>query len=578
MKKFPRLVVLTAIAVVGVGFGQETAQEASDVVGGLGFIDEVEVTVVNVDVYVRDGKGRPVSGLEVGQFRVVQDGIEMPVSNFAELDREVIEHLFTTSAVDAVLPPPPSEDMEELPAGPEIRPMFMVLYVDNENLDPIHRNRVLRRVREFVAENLNPPVQMMVASYERRLKVVQPFTDDPTAINGALTRLHKVSGGRADRDSDLREILEKIQEEAAQEVRHEGRENQRAIQQRFRQQIMAFAEQEANNVNLSLEAIKQAMAMISGLEGRKSMVYISSGLPMSPGIGLMQEYSSAFHDPSFMGRRFNTDRTSAFQGLTSAANAQDVTLYTIDASGLNPLDGYGADSAWGNIDPTAASMGMKTYQDSLRYMARYTGGISIVNTNDISSGLELITHDLFSYYSLGYTISTSGQDRVHKIDVEVVGHPEYDLRYRRRFVEKSWETQVQDRVYSALMVEVEDNPMDLQLDRGRASPASADRWSVPLHLSFPLATIALVPQAGDYVGQVVLFLGARDLDGRGSELQRQEHEIRIPAEHYDTAVEQRFGIDFQLLLLEGQHRVGIGLMDRVTRQAAYDRIVVTVPQ
>jgi hypothetical protein len=308
------------------------------------------------------------------------------------------------------------------------------------------------------------------------------------------------------------------------------------------------------------------------------MVYISSGLPISPGIGLMQEYATAFRDTSFMGRRFNTDRTAAFQALTAAANAQDVTLYTVDASGLNPLEGFGADSRWGGIDPTAASMGMKSYQDSLKYMARYTGGISIVNTNDISGGLELITDDLFSYYSLGYTISNSGQDRVHKIEVEVVGHPEYDLRFRRRFVEKSRETQVQDRVYSALVVEVDDDPMGLEVDRGRASPASADRWSVPLHLSFPLESIALVPRGDGYVGEVVLFLGARDIAGRSSEMQRQEHAIRIPEEQYDEARRQRFGIDFRLLLREGQHRVSLGLMDRMTRQAAYQRIVVTVPQ
>ncbi len=576
MKKIWCVVVPAAVAIAGMVAGQTVPEESPTTVGGLGFVDEVEVTVVNVDAYVRDSKGRPVSGLKISDFRLLQDGLEMPVSNFAELDREVIEHLFATSAADLLLPPPPTDD--EVAQGPEVRPMFMVLYVDNENLDPLHRNRVLRRVREFVTENLDPPVQMMVASFERTLKIVQPFTDDPAAINGALTSLHKVSGGRADRDSDRRELLEKIQEEAAQGTSNDSRENQRAVQQQFRGLIMAYAEEEANNVNLAVEGIKESMAMISGLEGRKAMIYISSGLPMSPGIGLMQEYSSAFHDPSFMGRRFNTDRTHAFQALTSAANAQDVTLYTIDASGLNPLEGYGAEDRWGNVDPTAASMGMKDYQESLQYMAQYTGGLSIVNTNDILGGLELIRDDMYSYYSLGYTISNSGQDRVHKIDVEVVGHPDYDLRFRRRFVEKSRETQVQDRVYSSLMVDVEDNPMDLEISRGRASPASADQWSVPVHLSFPLDAIALVPQGDEYLGQVVLFLGARDLQGRSSEMQRQEHEIRIPADQYQGAREQRFGIDFQLLLREGQHRVGVGLMDRITRQAAYDRMVVTVPQ
>ncbi|HSN55576.1 MAG TPA: hypothetical protein VLT32_12940, partial [Candidatus Sulfomarinibacteraceae bacterium] len=38
------------------------------------FGDQLEVTVVNVDVYVRDRKGRPIEGLTVADFRVTQDG------------------------------------------------------------------------------------------------------------------------------------------------------------------------------------------------------------------------------------------------------------------------------------------------------------------------------------------------------------------------------------------------------------------------------------------------------------------------------------------------------------------------
>jgi hypothetical protein len=291
----------------------------------------------------------------------------------------------------------------------------------------------------------------------------------------------------------------------------------------------------------------------------------------------MHEYATAFHDTAFMGRRTATDRTQAFHSLTATANGQDISFYTIDASGLNPLEGFGAESRFGATDPTASSIGRRSYQDSLRLMAEDTGGLSIVNTNDISAGLELIRDDLFSYYSIGYTISATGHDRVHRIEVELPARPGLDLRYRRRFVEKSRETQVQDRVLTSLMVELDENPLQLELTSGASAPASGDRWTVPLHVSFPLAKIALVPEAGDYVGRVVLFIGARDVDGRQSEMQRQEHEIRVPAEQYDEAATRRFGIDVQLLLREGQHRVAVGVMDQLTRQAGYERVVVTVP-
>lgn len=546
---------------------------AAGPIGGLSFLDEVEVTVVNVDVFVRDRSGRPVEGLLATDFRVTQDGLEMPISNFAELDQEVIEHVLaeTRPAAPAAAAPAPAA----VPAV-EVRPVYAVLYIDHENLHPFDRNRVLRRVREFVMDNLRPPVQMMVVGYDRSLEVVEPFTDSGLAVNDALRDMTTITGGRTDRDSDRQEILERIQEAVADPGNESGDQGE-ALQMRLRQQIMAYAEEEAMSVNFTLDALREVMAMMSGLEGRKSIIYVSSGLSMTPGVGLMHEYASAFHDTAFLGRRTQTDRTHAFQSLTSAANGQDISLYTIDASGLNPLEGYGAESRFGITDPGASSIGRKDYQDSLTYMAQQTGGLAVVNTNDVSAGLELIRDDLFSYYSLGYTISASGDDRVHRIEVSLPGHPEHDLRYRRRFVEKSRETQVQDRVFSSLMVDVADNPMELSLSAGSRVPASDDRWTLPLHLSFPLSRVALVPEGGDYVGRLVLFVGARKLDGRQSDTQRQEHEIRIPAAQAAAAAEQSFGIDLQLLMGQGQHRVGVGVLDLVTRQASYARLILTVP-
>ena len=571
------IVLAVAVGAALPALCQTEPAPASGPVGGLSFLDEVEVTVVNVDVFVRDRSGRPVQGLTARDFRVTQDGLEMPLSNFAELDQEVIEHVLgggAIAATESAPAAPPAATPAPLPV--DIRPVYSVLYIDHENLNPLDRNRVLRRVREFVIDNLRPPVQMMVVSYDRSLEVVEPFTDSSLAINDALREMTTISGGRADRDSDRQEILERIQEAIAEPERQADDQGE-GLQLRLRQQIMAFAEEEAMSVNVTLDALREVMAMMSGLEGRKSIVYISSGLSMSPGLGLMHEYASAFHDTAFLGRRSQTDRTSAFQSLTSAANGQDVSLYTIDASGLNPLEGYGADTRFGVTDPTAMSIGRKEYQDSLTYMAQQTGGQAIVNTNDVSAGLELIRDDLFSYYSIGYTISTTGDDRVHRIEVELPGHSEYELRYRRRFVEKSRETQVQDRVFSSLVTEIGDNPMELSLTAGSRVPASADRWTAPLSLSFPLSRIALVPEGGDYVGRLVLFVGARQVDGRQSDMQRQEHEIRIPAAQIETAAGQRFSIDLQLLMGAGQHRVGIGVLDVVTRQASYERLILTVP-
>jgi hypothetical protein len=341
-------------------------------------------------------------------------------------------------------------------------------------------------------------------------------------------------------------------------------------------QIMAYAERESDSLADSLAALRQVFAMVSGLEGRTSIIHVSSGLALSPGIGLMYEYAAVFKDNSILVKQQQVNQLPNFHSLTASANLHEVSLYTIDASGLNPLEGFGVDD-FRPPDAYASAATMKSYQDSLRYMADATGGLAVFNTNDVSAGLQLIRDDLFSYYSLGYTISTSGQDRLHRIRVDLPNHPDYDLRYREWYVEKSLATQVQERVFSSLVLDFDDNPMGLQIAVGNPTPADRARWQVPFQVSVPLPNLALVVEAGDYVGRLELFLGARDSRGLESRPERIEHEVRIPAEQYRAASNLRYSIDIQLLVREQQHRVGVGVMDHTTHQTSYARVDVAVP-
>lgn len=563
------LVLLALLGVVPCA-AQEAADGAPEVVGGLAFADEVEVTVVNVDVFVRDRKGRPVRGLGAADFVVRQNGVEMPITNFVELNEEVIRHRVTELEERSARMPgaPPPDD------GLEIKPIRVVLYVDNENIGSLDRNRVLRRVREFVSANLDEPVEMMVASFHRSLKVVQPFTTDAGAVNGALRGMAKLVGAREEMESTRRDLIEAMIDARNQDY-GTSHNSQAGAKLDMRQRVAAYAREEAENLRLALSGLRQMIAMLSGIEGRKSIIYISSGLPMEPGMGLMHDYAMTFHDQSILSLRGRYDGTRYFKELTSFANAQEVSLYSIDAEGLNPLAGMDAESSYSR-DPTASSIGARNYRSSLIYMAEATGGIAVTNTNDVVGGLELISRDLYNYYSLGYTVNPSGTDRVHRIEVEIANGGDYDLRYRRRFVEKSHESRVQDRVFTSLVVDIDDNPMAVELAPGGIVRGSETEWIAPVHLSFDLGAIALMPVGEELVGRVVVFIGSRDEHGRNSEVLRQEHEIRLPKRQYEASDKRRYGIDFRLLVPAGRNRVAVGVMDPITRQASYARTVVTV--
>jgi hypothetical protein len=226
-----------------------------------------------------------------------------------------------------------------------------------------------------------------------------------------------------------------------------------------------------------------------------------------------------------------------------------------------------------------SSIGRNNYTDSLRYLADETGGIAIYNTNDIGPRLELVTQDMFTYYSIGYPLQASGQDKVHRIKIKLRDDPEfsdYELRYRPRFVEKSLETRIQDRVVSSLVFEIDENPMGLEITAGTPTAATSDRWLLPAHLSFPIKNVALLPEGNDFVARVVLFIAARDTGGKRSDLVRQEHEIRVPEDLYEQAQNKNFGIDTQLLMESGRYKISIALLDPLTRQVSYRTISTAV--
>ena len=583
MGKF-RLIVWFLIAALTLpvvpGVAEEEEQEGIRRVGGLTFVDEVELTIANLVVYVTDKKGRAVTTLAKDDFEIYQDGNPKQISNFKLYTSEIVRsELGVTTGLDIPDPTP----IPDGPAAGGPQPVHLVLYIDNQNLDPLDRNRVLSQTRDFVRTSLHPPAQMMVVAYQRSFEVLQDFTSDPSQVLKAMRLVRTYTGGRTERDSSRKDIVDRIQrlrsERRAGSSRssmgdpsNDGEWNQ------IYNLIDNYAKESVNDLQFTLDSLRQIITSLTGLPGKKGIIYVSNGLPMIPGMELFYEASKGMNDSTILSRMFEFDRTRIYRQLAATANAQDVTLYTIDASGLS-LHGMGSAEYATASDPMMSSMGRNNYTDSLRFLADETGGIAIYNTNDIAPRLELVTQDMFTYYSIGYPLQASGQDKVHRVKVKLRDDPafsDFEIRYRPRFVEKSLETRVQDRVVSSLVFEIDENPMGLEVEAGAPAAATEDRWLLPTHLSFPLNSVALLPEGDDFVARIVLFIAARDTDGKRSDLVRQNHEIRVPAARYEEARGELFGIDTQLLMEAGRYRIAIALLDPLTRQVSYRTISIAV--
>src|SRR3954454_11087885 len=196
--------------------GQKAAAAASKDPNG--FIETVNVGVVNVDVYVTDKKGNPVSGLTEGDFQIFENGRPIEITNFyavsggkattppAELAAAAAA---PPAAPEAGAPPPGVQDLDKVQT-PEEQRLRLVVYIDNYNLQPFDRNRVMRELRAFIGNKLGRDDQLMLVTYDREVHVRRTFTSDPSLIAAAMLDLEKISAQGVHQQSDRRDFLQKI--------------------------------------------------------------------------------------------------------------------------------------------------------------------------------------------------------------------------------------------------------------------------------------------------------------------------------------------------------------------------------
>src|SRR4030095_11949531 len=73
-----------------------------------------------------------------------------------------------------------------------------------------------------------------------------------------------------------------------------------------------------------------------------------------------------------------------------------------------------------NINPQALDNGRRIAVDSLKVLAKQTGGFAAVESNDYSDAYDRIVRENSSYYVLGYYPPSNKRDgKFHKIEVQL---------------------------------------------------------------------------------------------------------------------------------------------------------------
>ena len=534
------------------------------------FGEVIDVQLVNVEAWVTDGRGNPIKGLSAADFEVLEDGEPVEITYFAEIDgdRRVLD------SVERVLA---AADPEAAPAQPPaIDPNHLVIYFDQLHLKPAGRNRLINTLRDFLAAERVAAERVLILNQDYGLTTEVTFGSTWQEIDAALERIAKTApaGGRVDMEKRL--ALQRLQDKWtwAREIGGAGGQTgslgDAACQfflPRARPEVELFARESRDRIAVTMGHLTSAASFLTGVPGAKTLLYVSDSLERSPGADLMSFVSGLCPVQDRSSQFVVSDELSlAFRQLTRHANANRVTIYAMQAQGLQASF---AGSASQRALDQQGTRGLDTAvrlneRDGLSNLAAETGGRAIFNSNDYGGELTNIALEMGSYYSLAYEPPHGGDQLEHQIEVRIKDR-KLKVRHRRGYRDKSPDLRMTERLQGAVYLGLVENPLGVRLGAGDVSVTGKGQMTVPLHIFVPAASVAFLPEEESLAAHLSVQVGTRDTKTDKGLFQQSAFRIRRAA---DDATEM-VGVVMRLTLPEGVHLVAVGLRDDATRESSF---------
>lgn len=554
--------------------GQEPASSpSSDPVAS----EQIEVRVVNVDVTVTGPKGVAVLDLRREDFVLLEDGRPVEIAYFRGPDVAGSAPV----AVESGAPAPADTAGGAEAAGPPL----LAIHLDEISIGPGDRKRMLEGLEELLGTWARSGARLLLSSYRDRLEVLAGPTSDVGEILEALPADDRPSarGLEAVRDRDRAREAAIASYDACLAVPrcvpcHDNWE-----------QMLRYMEDgalaEENRTAASAAGLADLLSTMSGVAGRKAVLYIGSGFAQRPGIDLLawlsdvcsELRSSAAQDVEREILQY--DETSRIYQLTAYANAQRVTLWTLDSEGVRATQGSDVTFTSRQFAPTARNDQIlaSNVQNALFLLANETGGRAFFNASDPKGALSALVGELASGYSLGFVPPHPPTNRVHILEVRLVGDAakKRDVRYRRSYRDETVDARLASRLISALFLEPGENELAVRVGFAPSRLLQRRFHEVPVILRVPAEKLAPAALAQAGTGRSVrLWLTAAAEDSSRTDVRQEIVNLDdgklAPSEgFYDLVVD--------MPLREGTQRVAVGVRDETTLLTSVVVAEVRVP-
>jgi VWFA-related protein len=520
---------VNAVLVLGLGL-VAAAAAAQDKTPAPSFVSEVKVNNVTVNVKVEDAHGGAVDGLKKADFRIFEDNAEQRLTNFSAVTGGEI-----------------SESQDAAVVG-QPAPRTVIVFFDLYQLVESDKRLVLDSLRDEVASGLPPAEEMAVVSFDGTIRVHTP----PTASREKLLEAFKEVGRLP--ATGLHHEITLATFEASPRSSYDYRT---ALNEEYWNEMRRIV----GRVQTAFSATIDRFAKV---DGRKVVILVSPGFPRADNVPFYRAWDFF---------RASTPPDYRNEGLLAhaaqLASEMEFTLFVVDPSGLSaPTVNTSSSGPRSFTDVANARFWREAdRKDNLIKAAELTGGEAMFTSKggDALADVERLTS---SYYSLAFQPEHAGDGKEHALRVEVIGHPDYQLTYRKSYVDRPAEQREAEQAQAALLTGETSNPLgiELVLDKPvrhfKLGAQGLRAYRIGAELRIPFAALTMLPRGSTAWGQVLVVIVVTDSAGNTSELNHRTIPIEIAADKLDEARRRGyFAYRFKFEVEGGAHSLRIGVDD-----------------
>jgi VWFA-related protein len=560
-------------------------------------------TAILVDVVVRDRQGRPVLDLRADEFEVFEDGIEQTVESFTRVTRGGgigidVKWRKPTETVAIVTGDPPPDAPP--PAAPVSEDSTTALVFDHLSSDALAlaQNATL----EYVPGNGTSETSVAVFSTGTGFRVLQAYTTDRAAIREAVRRVLPAGTTAAEQSAERRDQLRDRHRQLSSDVQTTGagaaagtvtmaqmaneigaREQELRLIELERSMIDSFDATDRDHRGYdTTRSLTTVIRTLVERPGRKSVVFFSEGLPVSP----------------VLAARLDT--------VIDLANRANVTVYTIDARGLRTKSSlveprkevlaFGEQrlqqlaSGTTRVD-SPLLLDFERVEDTMRLDSRVglarlagdTGGFLVDGSNDLSRAFQRIDEDNRFHYMLTYSPRKPlGDGRFRTIQVKV-SRPGVEVYSR-----KGYRAVAAPRNFNLLGVEAPALAMLNRAPLPNAFPIGAAAFSFPdprrpgtapivVRVSTDSLTFDVDHPRSSYSAQVAVVVRVKNSDGQPVQTLSQEYVLSGDLKDMEAAKRGEILFYRQPDLEPGVYTIEAVALDIIANHGSVRMSTLTVP-